>query len=91
MISDDCKFYGGTVELCDAVLTGLKARPIADHSLSSIGGFYRAHLIFPSDYPHQPPKMTFKTPLFHPNGIPMAVSSAELRFTDAPAYSISER
>ena len=32
------------------------------------GGFYRAHLIFPPEYPHLPPKMTFQTPVFHPNG-----------------------
>lgn len=32
------------------------------------GGFYRAHLIFPPEYPHLPPKMTFQTPIFHPNG-----------------------
>ncbi|KAL2059548.1 hypothetical protein ABVK25_000841 [Lepraria finkii] len=31
------------------------------------GGFYRAHLIFPPEYPHLPPKMTFQTPIFHPN------------------------
>lgn len=34
----------------------------------AIGGFYRAHLIFPPEYPHLPPKMTFQTPIFHPNG-----------------------
>ena len=34
------------------------------------GGFYRAHLIFPPEYPHLPPKMTFKTSIFHPNGEP---------------------
>ncbi|MCJ1275365.1 hypothetical protein MMC21_003168 [Puttea exsequens] len=32
------------------------------------GGFYRAHLTFPPEYPHLPPKMTFQTPVFHPNG-----------------------
>ncbi|KAL2042481.1 hypothetical protein N7G274_004974 [Stereocaulon virgatum] len=31
------------------------------------GGFYRAHLTFPLEYPHLPPKMTFQTPIFHPN------------------------
>jgi hypothetical protein len=34
------------------------------------GGFYRAHLTFPPEYPHLPPKMTFQTPIFHPNGTP---------------------
>lgn len=37
--------------------------------LNGIGGFYRAHLTFPPEYPHLPPKMTFQTPIFHPNGI----------------------
>ncbi|KAL5344095.1 ubiquitin-conjugating enzyme/RWD-like protein [Aspergillus crustosus] len=31
------------------------------------GGFFRARLSFPSEYPHMPPKMKFETPLFHPN------------------------
>lgn len=32
-----------------------------------IGGFYRAHLTFPPEYPLLPPKMTFQSPIFHPN------------------------
>lgn len=35
-----------------------------------IGGFYRAHLTFPTEYPLLPPKMVFQTPIFHPNGKP---------------------
>ncbi|KAL8941424.1 MAG: hypothetical protein Q9211_001833 [Gyalolechia sp. 1 TL-2023] len=31
------------------------------------GGFFRAHLKFPPEYPLLPPKMTFQTPIFHPN------------------------
>ncbi|MCJ1417530.1 Ubiquitin-conjugating enzyme E2 15 [Xylographa parallela] len=31
------------------------------------GGFFRAHVVFPSEYPLLPPKMTFQTPIFHPN------------------------
>ena len=50
------------------------------HSLSSIssnsqpfltcseGGFFKAHLIFPKDYPLRPPKMKFITEVWHPNG-----------------------
>ncbi|KAL8728750.1 MAG: hypothetical protein Q9181_005235 [Wetmoreana brouardii] len=34
------------------------------------GGFFCAHLKFPPEYPHLPPKMTFKTPIFHPNIYP---------------------
>ncbi|KIW07669.1 uncharacterized protein PV09_01609 [Verruconis gallopava] len=31
------------------------------------GGFFRARLSFPQDYPHSPPKMRFETPIWHPN------------------------
>ncbi|KAH8690030.1 ubiquitin-conjugating enzyme/RWD-like protein [Talaromyces proteolyticus] len=31
------------------------------------GGFFRARLSFPPEYPHMPPKMKFETPIFHPN------------------------
>ncbi len=32
-----------------------------------IGGFFRAHLKFPSEYPHLPPSMKFESRIFHPN------------------------
>ena len=32
------------------------------------GGFFRAHLDFPKDYPLRPPRLTFQRPVpFHPN------------------------
>ncbi|KAJ8594129.1 ubiquitin-conjugating enzyme [Rhizopogon salebrosus TDB-379] len=31
------------------------------------GGFFKARLTFPSEYPLQPPKMRFITPMWHPN------------------------
>jgi ubiquitin-conjugating enzyme E2 G1 len=31
------------------------------------GGFFRARLNFPIEYPLLPPKMRFETPIFHPN------------------------
>ncbi|KIW55505.1 hypothetical protein PV05_04243 [Exophiala xenobiotica] len=34
------------------------------------GGFFRARLSFPQDYPLMPPKMKFETPIFHPNVYP---------------------
>ncbi|PGH23551.1 hypothetical protein AJ80_02331 [Polytolypa hystricis UAMH7299] len=34
------------------------------------GGFFRARLSFPPEYPHLPPKMKFETPIFHPNIYP---------------------
>ncbi|KAF1981361.1 ubiquitin-conjugating enzyme [Aulographum hederae CBS 113979] len=34
------------------------------------GGFFRARLVFPPDYPSSPPSLTFMTPVFHPNIYP---------------------
>ncbi|RKO96298.1 hypothetical protein CXG81DRAFT_13407 [Caulochytrium protostelioides] len=34
------------------------------------GGFFKTHLSFPQDYPLNPPKMTFVSPMFHPNVYP---------------------
>jgi ubiquitin-conjugating enzyme E2 G1 len=31
------------------------------------GGFFKAHLTFPKEYPHKPPKMKFITEIWHPN------------------------
>jgi len=40
------------------------------------GGFFRARLAFPPEYPLLPPKMKFETPIFHPNGRPTHLSLA---------------
>ncbi len=34
----------------------------------SEGGYFKAHLIFPKEYPQRPPKMKFITEIWHPNG-----------------------
>ena len=31
------------------------------------GGYFKAVLDFPDDFPNNPPVMTFKTKMFHPN------------------------
>jgi len=31
------------------------------------GGMFKAHLLFPKEYPHRPPKMKFVSEMFHPN------------------------
>ncbi|XP_050410222.1 ubiquitin-conjugating enzyme E2 G1 [Patella vulgata] len=31
------------------------------------GGVFKAHLTFPKEYPHRPPKMKFVTEMWHPN------------------------
>lgn len=72
MISDDCKFYGGesvafirqtpedmAVELCEKIRNA--------NALLLKGGFFRARLTFPKEYPLLPPKMKFETPIWHPN------------------------
>ena len=32
------------------------------------GGYFKAKMTFPPNYPLYPPKMKFETPIFHPNG-----------------------
>jgi ubiquitin-protein ligase len=34
----------------------------------SEGGIFRAVMEFPVTYPMEPPKLRFKTPIWHPNG-----------------------
>merc|ERR1711966_145683 len=31
------------------------------------GGFFKARLVFPKDFPNKPPKMTFESEMWHPN------------------------
>lgn len=35
--------------------------------LHSEGGFFKAHLFFPKEYPLRPPRMKFVTEIWHPN------------------------
>lgn len=37
------------------------------------GGLYEATLTFPNDFPQMPPKMVFKTEMFHPNSMQSAI------------------
>lgn len=75
MISDECRFYGGAWErfssLRFCLLTPFSRASIINLTALS-GGFFRAHLTFPPEYPHRPPTMIFKTPIFHPNGTALA-------------------
>lgn len=50
----------------------------------SEGGFFRAILTFPSDYPLRPPKMKFISQMWHPNGescLPEATPPCRLTIT----------
>ena len=58
MISDDDKHYGGEQRSLSYSIA---------QSDNDQGGFFRATLTFPPEYPHMPPKMKFETPIWHPN------------------------
>lgn len=83
MISDDVKLYGGMVDrglelwrsrhsfqpggtptIWESCFRFLEKQVL---TFLDIGGFFRARLSFPPEYPHMPPKMKFESPLFHPN------------------------
>ena len=77
MISDDVKLYGGRFPASPLYLFGEKRREERDRERSNadkriIGGFFRARLSFPPEYPHMPPKMKFEPAIFHPNGMQYA-------------------
>lgn len=36
-------------------------------NIFSEGGFFKAHLHFPKEYPLRPPRMKFVTEIWHPN------------------------
>lgn len=38
------------------------------------GGFFKAKLEFPKDFPNNPPTMTFVSEMFHPNGASLVLS-----------------
>jgi ubiquitin-protein ligase len=50
------------------------------------GGLFRAILTFPSDYPLNPPKMRFTTPMWHPNSMFSHVSL--LFFLNVPLFCV---
>lgn len=81
MISDDCRYYGGTFmrALCPTFYSvyGDYAPPqIPLHisrksQLTHPGANFSARLSFPPTYPLYPPTMTFRAPVpFHPNVYP---------------------
>jgi ubiquitin-conjugating enzyme E2 G1 len=64
MISDDCKYYGGSFPSPHppALQSSKLTLP------SRAGGNFRCILSFPANYPLLPPSLTFKAPIpFHPN------------------------
>ena len=73
MISDDCRYYGGTNVPSTLLLYSFTSRKphvlgrLPTHLVTTTGGFFRAQLSFPPEYPLLPPKMKFEPTLFHPN------------------------
>ena len=45
---------------------------------NSEGGFFKAHLSFPVDYPLRPPKMKFISEIWHSNSMCSYLKSSEL-------------
>jgi ubiquitin-conjugating enzyme E2 G1 len=39
------------------------------------GGFFKAQLVFPKEYPQRPPKMKFITEIWHPNSQSIKLSN----------------
>jgi ubiquitin-conjugating enzyme E2 G1 len=76
MIDDDTKFYGGTGLALAYAECGM--------ALTYTGGFFRARLNFPQEYPMLPPKMRFETPIFHPNSTALRAEFSRSTCTDAP-------
>lgn len=40
---------------------------ISNPDFISEGGFFRAHMVFPKDYPNNPPSVRFVSEIWHPN------------------------
>lgn len=56
---------GGHHVVCRAAYTS--SREFWAYKFDSEGGFFKARLSFPSEFPLLPPKMRFLTPMWHPN------------------------
>ena len=53
------------------------------------GGVYLAKMTFPNNYPNDPPKMVFSSPIFHPNIYPNGEVAANPRCASASSTSPS--
>jgi len=53
-----------------ALILGADSWGLSPENTLYEGGLFKATLTFPHDYPLQPPKMQFKTEMWHPNVYP---------------------
>jgi ubiquitin-conjugating enzyme E2 D/E len=75
---------GDNIYLWDAVIMGPADSPFT-------GGVFNLEIHFPTDYPFKPPKLVFKTKIYHPNISPSgAICLDILKDQWSPALTVSK-
>jgi ubiquitin-conjugating enzyme E2 D/E len=75
---------GENIYLWDGLIVGPTDSPYA-------GGMFRLEIHFPTDYPFKPPKLVFKTKIYHPNIAPSgAICLDILKDQWSPALTVSK-
>jgi ubiquitin-conjugating enzyme E2 D len=75
---------GDNIYVWDAMIMGPTDSPFT-------GGIFRLEIHFPTDYPFKPPKLVFKTKIYHPNIAPSgAICLDILKDQWSPALTVSK-